>query len=58
MSDHPGAPLGCKDWLELLPDVYVKDIDHWARGKSDDCVVRLQPCALTILGEDGTYQQF
>ena len=29
-----GAYLGCEDWLELLPQVYVHDIDHWARGKT------------------------
>ena len=36
-----GAYLGCAGWLELLPDVAVVDIENWARGRSDDCVLRV-----------------
>ena len=28
-----GAYLGCEDWLELLPVVYVHDIEHWWGGE-------------------------
>jgi putative intracellular protease/amidase len=31
-----GAYLGCKDWLDLLPDVQIVDIDHWAKGRSEN----------------------
>jgi len=35
--------------LDLLPDVSVMDYEHWARGRSDDCVIKLQAAGLGLL---------
>lgn len=37
-----GAYLGCKGWLNVLPDASVVDFEHWCRGRSDDCVLKLK----------------
>ena len=35
--------------LGLLPDVSVMDYEHWARGRSDDCVLKLQDAGVDTL---------
>lgn len=35
--------------LDLLPDVHVMDYEHWARGRSNDCVIRLQAAGVGLL---------
>jgi putative intracellular protease/amidase len=37
-----GAYLGCKGWLDVLPECSVVDFEHWCRGRSDDCVLKLR----------------
>ena len=37
-----GAYLGCKNWLDVLPEASVVDFEHWCRGRSDDCVLKLR----------------
>ena len=35
--------------LNLLPDVSVMDYEHWARGRSNDCILALQPAGRNLL---------
>ena len=37
-----GAYLGCRGWLDVLPECSVVDFEHWCRGRSDDCVLKLR----------------
>ena len=37
-----GAYLGCKGLLDVLPECSVVDFEHWCRGRSDDCVLKLR----------------
>ena len=36
----------------MLPGVSVSDYEHWGRGRSDDCVIRIGEAGREILGVD------
>ena len=41
-----GAYLGCKGWLDVLPECSVVDFEHWCAPRGNQPVRRVRPITL------------